>query len=55
VFSVFQNSKPEDPNIKVVPNYLEHILGKFELKPNLFDIVLAQFYLGTHLVTLPPL
>ena len=47
MFSVFQNSKPEDPNIKVVPNYLEHILGKFELKPNSFDTVLAQLNLGT--------
>ena len=47
MFSVFQNSKPEDPNIKVVPNYLEHILGKFELKPNPFGTVLAQLNLGT--------
>ena len=47
MFSVFQNSKPEDPNIKVVPNYLEHILGKFELKPNSFGMVLAQLDLGT--------
>jgi hypothetical protein len=47
VFSAFPNSKPEDPNIKVVPNYLEHILGKFELKPNSFDTVLAQLNLGT--------
>ena len=47
MFSVFQNSKPEDQNIKVVPNYLEHILGKFELKPNSFDMVLVQIDLGT--------
>ena len=47
MFSAFPNSKPEDPNIKVVPNYLEHILGKFELKPNPFDTVLAQLNLGT--------
>ena len=47
MFSAFPNSKPEDPNIKVVPNYLEHILGKFELKPNSFDTVLAQLNLGT--------
>ena len=46
-FSVFQNSKPGDPNIKVVPNSLEHALEKFELKPNSFDTVLAQFDLGT--------
>jgi hypothetical protein len=30
-----------------VPNSLEHILEKFELKPNSFDTVLAQFNLGT--------
>jgi hypothetical protein len=46
-FSVFRNSKPRDPNIKVVPNFLEHALEKFELKPNSFDTVLAQFDLGT--------
>jgi hypothetical protein len=45
--SVFQNSKPRSPNIKVVPNSLEHALEKFELKPNSFDTVLAQFDLGT--------
>jgi hypothetical protein len=47
VFSIFQNSKPEDPNIKVVPNSFEHILGKFGLKPNPFGMVLAQLNLGT--------
>jgi hypothetical protein len=47
VFSVFQNSKPGSPNIKVVPNSLEHALENFELKPNSFDMVLAQFDLGT--------
>jgi hypothetical protein len=47
VFSIFRNSNPEDPNIKVVPNSLEHILEKFELKPISFDTVLAQFDLGT--------
>jgi hypothetical protein len=30
-----------------VQNSLEHILEKFELKPNSFDTVLAQFDLGT--------
>jgi hypothetical protein len=30
-----------------VPNSLEHILEKFELKPISFDTVLAQFDLGT--------
>ena len=47
MFSVFRNSKSGDPNIKVVPNYLEHALEKFELKPNSFDTVLVQFDLGT--------
>jgi hypothetical protein len=46
-FSVFQNSKPGSPNIKVVPNFLEHALENFELKPNSFDTVLAQLDLGT--------
>jgi hypothetical protein len=46
-FSVFQNSKPRSPNIKVVPNFLEHALEKFELKPNSFAKVLAPFDLGT--------
>jgi hypothetical protein len=55
LFSLFQNSNQTSPNIKVVPNSLEHALEKFELKPISFDTVLAQFYLGTHLVTLPPL
>jgi hypothetical protein len=49
VFPVFQNSKPKSPNIKVVPNFLEHALEKFELKPNSFGIVLAPFDLGTRL------
>jgi hypothetical protein len=30
-----------------VPNSLEHILEKFELKPNSFGMVLAQLDLGT--------
>jgi hypothetical protein len=47
VFSAFQNSKPGSPNIKVVPNFLEHALENFELKLNSFDTVLAQFDLGT--------
>jgi hypothetical protein len=47
VFSVFQNSKPRSPNIKVVPNFFEHALEKFELKPNSFGMVLALFDLGT--------
>jgi hypothetical protein len=46
-FSIFRNSKPESPNIKVVPNSLEHTLENFELKPNSFDMVLAQLDLGT--------
>jgi hypothetical protein len=46
-FSVFQNSKPRSPNIKVVPNFIEHALEKFELKPNSFGTVLAPFDLRT--------
>jgi hypothetical protein len=46
-FSIFENSKPGSPNIKVVPNSLEHTLKIFELKPNSFDTVLAQLDLGT--------
>ena len=30
-----------------MPNSLEHALEKFELKPNSFDTVMAQFDLGT--------
>jgi hypothetical protein len=47
VFPVFQNSKPKSPNIKVVPNFLEHALEKFELKKKSFGTVLAPFVLGT--------
>jgi hypothetical protein len=43
----FQNLKPRSPNIKVVPNFLEHALEKFELKPNSFGTVLAPFDFGT--------
>jgi hypothetical protein len=49
VFPVFQNSKPKSPNIKVAPNFLEHALVKFELKQKPFDMILAQFVLGTRL------
>jgi hypothetical protein len=48
-FPVFQTSKPKSPNIKVVPNFLEHALEKFELKPKSFGMVLASFVLGTRL------
>jgi hypothetical protein len=47
VLSVFQNSKPRSPNIKVVLNFLEHALEKFELKPISFGTVLAPFDLRT--------
>jgi hypothetical protein len=33
----------------VAPNFLEHALVKFELKQKLFDMILAQFVLGTRL------
>jgi hypothetical protein len=49
VFPVFQSSNPQSPNIKVAPNFLEHALVKFELKPKPFDMILAQFVLGTRL------
>jgi hypothetical protein len=49
VFPVLQNSKPKSPNIKVVPNFLEHALVKFELKQKPFDMILAQFVLRTRL------
>jgi hypothetical protein len=49
VFPIFQNSKPKSPNIKVVPSFLEHALVKFELKQKPFDMILAQFNLGTRL------
>jgi hypothetical protein len=37
VFSVFQKSNLQNPNMKVAPNYLEHTLAKFEIKQKLFD------------------
>ena len=49
VFPIFQNSKPKIPNIKVVPNFLEHALEKFELKQKSFGTILAPFVLGTRL------
>jgi hypothetical protein len=49
IFPVFQNSKPKSPNIKVVPNFLEHALEKFELKQKQFGTILAPFVLGTRL------
>ena len=49
VFPIFQNSKPKSPNIKMVPNFLEHVLEKFELKPKSFGTVLASLDLGTRL------
>jgi hypothetical protein len=47
VFPVFQNSKPKSLNIKVVPNFLEHALEKFELKQKPFDMILAPIVLRT--------
>jgi hypothetical protein len=49
VFPVFQNSKPKSPYIKVVPNFLEHALEKFELKQKPFGTILAPFVPGTRL------
>jgi hypothetical protein len=46
-FPIFQNSKPKSQNIKVVPNFLEHALEKFELKQKSFGTTLAPFVLGT--------
>ena len=37
VFSIFKNSNPQNPNMKVAPNYLEHTLVKFEIKQKPFD------------------
>jgi hypothetical protein len=48
-FPVFQNLKPKSTNIKVVPNFLEHALDKFELKQKSFGTTLAPFVLGTRL------
>jgi hypothetical protein len=49
VFPIFQYSKLKSPNIKVLPNFLEHALEKFELKQNPFGTILAPFVLGTRL------
>jgi hypothetical protein len=48
-FPVFQNLKPKSPNIETVPNFLEHALEKFELKPKSFGTVLAPFVLETRI------
>jgi hypothetical protein len=47
VFSVFQNMNQISPNTKMVPNYLEHALAKFEKVSQTFDMILAQNFLGT--------
>jgi hypothetical protein len=47
VFSVFQNSNLQNPNMKEAPNYLEHTLEKFGSKIRPFDMILAGFCLGT--------
>jgi hypothetical protein len=39
VFSIFQNSNPQNPNIKVASNYLEHTLAKLEIKQKPFDTI----------------
>jgi hypothetical protein len=46
VFSVFQNLKPQSPNIKMAPNYIEHTLAKFEKFSETFDTILAQIFSG---------
>jgi hypothetical protein len=46
VFSIFQNSNPQSPNIKVAPNYLEHTLAKFEQFSQPFDMILAHISSG---------
>jgi hypothetical protein len=38
VFSVFQNSNPQNPNTKLAPNYLRHVLEKFGGKSRPFDM-----------------
>jgi hypothetical protein len=53
-FSVFQNSKPGSPNIKVVPNSLEHSLEKIELKPNSFGTFWHSLTSGLGILTLAP-
>jgi hypothetical protein len=47
VFSIFQNSNLQNPNMKVPPNYLEHTLEKFGSKTRSFDMILAGICLGT--------
>jgi hypothetical protein len=47
VFSVFQNSNLQNPNMKEAPNYLEHTLETFGSKIRPFDMILAGIYLET--------
>jgi hypothetical protein len=53
-FPVFQNSKPKSPNIKVVPNFLEHALEKFELKKNRLARFWHRLSSGPDHLTLAP-
>jgi hypothetical protein len=39
VFFVLQNSNPQNPNMKVAQNYLEHALAKFEIKQKPFHTI----------------
>jgi hypothetical protein len=46
VFSIFQNSNPQSPNIKVAPKYPRNTLTKFEINPKSFDTIWHEFCLG---------
>jgi hypothetical protein len=51
VFSVFQNSNPQSPNTKLVPNYLRHVLEKLGANLNRwtwFVMVLPRDAAGWH-------
>jgi hypothetical protein len=52
VFSVFQNSNPQSPSIKMAPNYLEHTLAKFGSNPQPFYMILARITSGLDRETL---
>jgi hypothetical protein len=44
---LFQNSKPHGPNNKMALKYPKHTLVKFEIKPKLVDMIMAQDCLRT--------
>jgi hypothetical protein len=45
MFSIFQNSNLQSPNMKVAPKYRRHALVKFKIKAKSFDTIWHGFCL----------